>query len=501
MIPCAPRRRRAHLLFAFLASGAVAASADPRPLLPEPALGTGAAAFAGGGAGHPGGVNAVFVNPGALSIPAGTQVEVGMMGLSEGLSPYALSGARSGPYSYSLGYFHDGRIGPIRYGVVAGAARELVPGAAFGGAVRSQGGAQGFGVDADLGMLLRPRGWGLLPDWAVAGAAVRNLAESGVGREPEGYRTQRSYALSLGARRDAARFLFLPLAEPDAAYEVRAEGMRPAGVSHTFSAGAGFTPSGALGLRGSLRMPHEGAAVAAAGGFLQFRIGTGGLRCGYTFATGSSESGADAPTHAFSLNVALGTRADRQPPWLAVRADRVYLGSAASGPGAPRVHFRLKAADRVTGGSHAEGGDEFAPGENGPGEAGAAGGADYAPAGGRGELREWDLAIFATARDGRKERAVRTFRGKDLPPRLIRWDGRDDGGRTLPPGFYAFRLAAKDKAGNRAETPWQLVEVGLIPETEAGAPAREGSAGRDSTDVDSAGDPLRLPDILEGNDG
>lgn len=495
MIPHPARPKPARLLFALLASITATAVGDDRPLLPEPSLGTGSAAFAGGGAGHAGGAAAVFVNPGALSIPAGSQTELGLMGLSEGPSPYTLFGARSGPNSYSLGYFHERRIGPYRNGVVAGAAREVVPGAAFGAAVRSQGGAGGFGVDADLGMLLRPRGW------AVLGASVRNLAESGVGRKPEGYRTLRSYALSLGARRDEARFLFLPIHGPDAAYEVRADGMRGSGLSHTFSAGAGFTPLGALSLRGSLRMPHDGAAVVAVGGFLRFLLGTGGLLCGYTFSTGGFETGMAAPSHAFSLNLALGTRSDRQPPWLSVRADRVYLGSEI--PGRERVHFRLQAADRAGSGSGADGGDEFAP--DGV-LAGAAPANGDAPADHGGELREWDLAIYSTAPDGRKDRPVKTFRGKDLPPRLIRWDGRDDGGRTLAPGYYAFRLAAEDKAGNRAETPWQLVEVGRLAEAEVAPPPSDGDVGRDSTAAEPWTEeppegPIRLPDIIEGDDG
>lgn len=446
-------------------------------------------------------MNAVFVNPGALTIASGTQIELGMMGLSEGLSPYSLFGGRSGHFSYAFGYFYDERIGPFRQGMVAGAAREVAPGAVFGASIKSQGGAEGFGVDADAGMLLRPRGLAAIGDWAVLGLAVRNLGESGIGHEPEGYRTLRSYAMSLGARREAATILFIPVTEPDASYELRAEGLDFGGFSHAFSVGAGFTPTGTLALRTTLRMPHEGSAQISAGGFLNFRLGAGGLRCGYTFSSGGFATVTKGPTHSFSLNMSVGTRADRQPPWVAVRADRVYLGSEL--PGHDCVHFRLRAADRILVGSGSPEGDDLPlPGAVGMEESKAPGEAD---AGGRGQLSEWNLVIFATGKDGGKQEAVKTFQGKDLPPRLIRWDGRDDMGAVLRPGYYAFRLAAKDKAGNRAETAWQLVEVGAGTSAELGGAPGSARQGPGPSGSGKAGHALpdsgeSMPPIIEGED-
>lgn len=475
------------------------AGAADRPVFADPALGTGAAAFAGGGAGHVSGINAVFGNPGALYIDAGHQVELGMMGLSEGLSPYGLAGARSGPWTWALGYFYDERTGPFRNGVTAGAAREVAPGTVMGGAVKSQGGAYGFGVDLDAGILMRPRGWAALGDWAVLGLSARNLLESGLGQEPEGYETLRSYSLSFGARRDAARFLFIPVREPDASYELGAAGLSLDGLSHTFSAGAAFTPAGTVTLRATLRMPHEGSAVIAFGGFVNLLVGAGGLRCGYTFATGAVEGAAgSAPTHSFSINMALGTRSDRQPPWVAVQADRTFLGAEA--PGHDRVHFRLRAADRSAVGSGAEGGDDFPPpGQDGFDEAKAPG---EEAAGGRGELKEWTLTIVSTDGQGRKGEAVMTFQGKDLPPRLIRWDGRDGKGAALAPGYYAYRLSALDRAGNRSSTAWQLVELGQgVPAPAAAPQAAPGGASEAEGGESAPATEPSLPPIIEGDDG
>jgi hypothetical protein len=472
-------------------------------LLPDPALGTASAAFAGGGAGDRPGVNAVLANPGALRIEAGHQVELGMMGLSQGLNPYTLLGGRSGDATWALGFFHDGRVGPYRNGVVAGAAREVAPGLTLGGALWSQGGSAGFGVDADAGAQWRPHGRSFFGEWAVIGATIRNLAESGIGQEPEGYETRRSYALSLGARGESARLLFLPLSGPDMSYEFKADGIEPGGFSHAFSAGSGFTPSGALFLRAALRLPHSGTVEAALGGFLRLEVGSGEIMAGYVFGSGGFEAGLGAPTHSLSIRAALGARADRRPPWVSVSVDRPYLGGAA--PAFDRVHFRLSAADRAAEGLGPM--EELAgPGAKGWGESKAPGEGE---AGGRGELRAWSLSICEAGPSGTGRRPVRTFEGKDLPPRVIRWDGRNDGGAPLPPGFYAFRMTAEDKVGNKAATAWQLIEVGGPGEMDKldesgkgpGGPRSGGGAGAaetGETGASGAGEEGARPPIGEG---
>lgn len=485
--------RPAALLSILLAGTLQAPSA--RPLLADPALGTASAAFAGGGAGDDPGVNAVLANPGALRIEAGHQVELGMMGLSQGLNPYTLLGGRSGDATWALGFFHDGRTGPFRNGLVAGAAREVAPGLALGGALRSQGGRAGYGVDADAGAQWRPRGPALLGEWAVIGATVRDIAESGMGQEPEGYETRRRYALSLGARGGSARILFLPLAEPDAFYEFRAAGLRPEDFSHAFSAGAGFTPTGALFLRATLRLPHSGEAEAALGGFLRLDVGSGAITAGYAFSSGGPGAGTGEPTHSVSFRVALGARADRRPPWVSVAADRVYLRGEA--PGSDRVHFRLNAADRTTAGLGP--GEELAgPGAKGWGEAKAPGEGE---SGGRGEIKAWTLSICEAGPSGSGRRPVRTFEGRDLPPRLIRWEGRDDRGEPLAPGFYAFRLSAEDKAGNKAATAWQLIELGVGKGMAGGAGAAGAGVGEAGKGTASGADDNGVrPPALESED-
>jgi hypothetical protein len=124
-------------------------------------------------------------------------------------------------------------------------------------------------------------------------------------------------------------------------------------------------------------------------------------------------------------------------------------------------------------------------------------------------LQAWNLVICAAGMSGTERRTVKNFAGRDLPPRLIRWDGRDDGGASLAPGFYAFRLSAEDKAGNRAETAWQLLELGAV---ESGAGKTVG--GGDGGVSDNGGDgkarglergPERQPEpgsmpIIEGDD-
>lgn len=435
--------------------------AAARPLWSQPPEGTGTAAFGGGGAAAIAGVDALFVNPAALTVNSELESEAGMMAFSEGLSPYALFGApMRADAAYALGYTFDRRgfsssSGQAHQGLIGGGSWTFAQGmpgdalqsASLGGAVHTQGTESALGVDVDAGAAARA--W----NWAVFGLSARNLLASGVGQKPEGYRTRASYLASAGWRKASLPIWRFRLYEPDAFYELRAADWPPSGLVHAFSAGTAVMQGGALGLRGTWLLPQSAAPSFAAGLFLRLPVGREVMTFGYAF----SSAGANGmPSHAFSLKLEFDGRADKLAPRVAVIADKATVVPGGDA-GAGWVHFRVSAEDRDAETPQAER-PERLPFKRGEAEVNAIG-----------RLREWTLAICAVDSGGRARDTVRLFQGRDLPPRLIRWDGRGDSGAALPRGYYAYRLSAEDAAGNRGVTAWQLVQV-----AEAHAPAPDG---------------------------
>ena len=434
-----------------------------RPTLPDLPLGTGSASFAGGGAGHSAGIGSIFDNPAALSVRDEFQVEAGLMGMAAGLSPYFLYGAHAtGDASYTVGYFYDTRPGDpekpsaARQGMIAGASWEPTPWMAAGGSVRSTGtgmgvGQDGFGVDEDLGAMLRA--WNSC--WL--GLAIHNVMESGVGQVPDGFRTHRSYVASLGTGLAGLRLAGVSFHEPDVYYELRANGLPPYGrVAHAFSLGSAFMPGGRLGFRGTFVLPHGGDPGFAIGTFLNLPLGRGALVFAYAFHSGGhEETGEPDASHSLSLNFRMGGRMDPLPPTVEIDADKVLI---APGDSAPQVHFRLVARDMTY--VPGRGDSEIDVVERGSIWAGRKASLDEGRTLAEGRIRDWSLTIYAIGAGGLAGPEVKAYRGRDLPPRVIRWDPVDAAGKPLPPGFYAFRLEAIDLAGNSSATGWQLLQIG-----------------------------------------
>lgn len=426
---------------------ALVLNAQSRSILPEPPLGTGAGAFSGGGVAFRSGPNALFINPAALSISDGFEAEAGMMGLSSGMSPYFLYGSNVGEHStYALGYYFDGRSGSspttmstgsgevggaARQGILVGGSWDIDPKAALGVSVHSQGigsglGLKGFGVDVDVGALLRPR----KSIWA--GMAIRNLEESGVGQEPGGYRTLRSYLVAVGFRRPVIDMLKIRFHDPNAFYEMRTWGTPPSNFAHAFSLGAAFLPEGKLALRGTFLIPHRGHPGFAFGSFLNFPAGMGGIIGGYTFDSGNSDDviGEHGPSHSLSFSFHRSDKLNALPLLLEVQADKLMLRPDSTGE--IQVYFQLSTG---------------------------------AP------IKDWTLAVHAVGTRGQTGERVKVFEGKDLPPRLIRWEGRDEAGVATPPGLYAFRFSARNVQGRESTTTWQLLErLGAVPVDSVVAP-------------------------------
>jgi hypothetical protein len=433
-----------------------------RPLLPEPPMGTGASSFSGGGVAFMGGPNAIFTNPAALAIPDGVQTEAGMMGLSEGLFPYFLFGSSGSAHThYALGYFFDGRVdplkgGPSRQGMVAGGSWEVDSKASLGVSVHSQGtgsglGQTGLGVDVDAGALFRP----IKVLWL--GLALRNLEESGVGPSPSGYRTRRSYLGAVGLRTTRYDFLGIRFQDPHTFYDFRMAGFPPTGMTHSVTAGSSFMPGGRLGFRISALFPQGGQAGFAIGTFTNFPAGRTSTMVGYTFDSGAGDGviGEHTATHSLSVNFRMGGNRDHFPPLVEVKADKLVLNSNEAGD--VSVNFRLMVRDKtLVSRKIANENREEQGGEKHPVELGLLG---YGRQLEEGRIRNWKLLISTVDTQGKIGKQAKVFVGKDLPPRLIHWDGRDDFGQTMTPGIYAFQLSAEDLASNRSVTVWQLLDL------------------------------------------
>ena len=76
-----------------------------------------------------------------------------------------------------------------------------------------------------------------------------------------------------------------------------------------------------------------------------------------------------------------------------------------------------------------------------------------------GRYRGWNLVIASTDAELAPTRVVKSFGGPGLAPRAVRWNGYDTAGMPLPPGIYAFRLIARDRADNVSATRWSLLEI------------------------------------------
>ncbi len=443
--------------------------AAERPFIPELPLGTGSAAFAGGGFASQTGVDALFSNPAALSIFDGFEIETGMMDIAGGFSPYLLYGAHANDRAaFSMGYYYDGRVnvdsgGASRQGILAGGSWIIEPGLSVGASMHSLGtgigvGRDGFGVDFDAGI------WTAFSSTWRFGLAGKNLAESGVGLEPAGYRTRRSYLLGIGQTKSLYELFGLQLHDPNVFYELRARGFALSDLAHAFTLGSAFTPGGRIALRGTLLFPQAGVAGYALG--IQLNLPSGRLAFigSYTLAinTEPEMQNLNTPTHAISINFRMGTKTDIYPPLVAVNVDPLVLqiDSNASMPKGqsqsnlkselPHVFFRLTASDRTINILRVD--QKIADAKSAEQDISQDGMID-------GKVKSWSLIICPMGEGGKKGKSLKVFSGKDLPPKIIRWDAVDANEKVLPAGFYAFQLKAEDFAGNAAASTWQLLEL------------------------------------------
>jgi hypothetical protein len=125
---------------------------------------------------------------------------------------------------------------------------------------------------------------------------------------------------------------------------------------------------------------------------------------------------------AFSLDLHFSIYMDKTPPAISVKEDIGVLVPS-SNSDSQNVFFKLFAEDNES------------------------------------PIDTWHFVICTTNSRGESQKAIRSFSGKGLPPRVIKWDGRDSYKSLLGAGLYTFRLVVTDIAGNMTQTKWQTIEV------------------------------------------
>jgi outer membrane protein OmpA-like peptidoglycan-associated protein/flagellar hook assembly protein FlgD len=69
------------------------------------------------------------------------------------------------------------------------------------------------------------------------------------------------------------------------------------------------------------------------------------------------------------------------------------------------------------------------------------------------DLLERQLSILST-----QGKVVRAMKGSGAPPAVIQWEGKDDGGMTVPDGLYAYAMSLLYKSGNHpTSTPGEII--------------------------------------------
>ncbi len=386
-------------------------------------LGPARIGFSGGGSAALTGVQALFANPAALQPLARHQAEVSLLDFASFPSLYAGYAARTALESgYALSAFRDGREsgagGEARQGLLAGLAYGPPDLFSLGVVFVSQSVGKNVGIDFHTGVMLKP-----LPGWQV-NAVWRNVLESGIGHPPHDYPAKRAVQIGTGYAIDPGRWKgresgnfrgFLM-------YDLNMDPLPQSRFAHIWALQTEFFPDRSLGLGVSWRIPPEendslpryGASLSMA-----FPLERHLLVCRYGL---SFQENNNRPSQSLALTFDFFRESEPVVSGLAVRLNHPLrvLGEAEK-----PLYFHLVVE-------------------------------------GYREVRDWTLVLAASDEKGRPQETVHSFSGRELPPRSIRWDGKDDQNRDLPVGFYVYRLEASDERGRKSYTRWQMLEVTLL---------------------------------------
>ncbi len=128
-------------------------------------------------------------------------------------------------------------------------------------------------------------------------------------------------------------------------------------------------------------------------------------------------------SHAIGFGIILDAFLDQTPPVVSVRMDKSIILLNTQDPKTNALHFQLRAHDEKS------------------------------------NLKNWYLVLCSVEDDFKPKEAVKSFSGKGIPPKTVKWEGRGDDNERLPKGIYAYRFIVTDTSGNVNKTTWQLLEV------------------------------------------
>lgn len=409
-------RRPFAAVFAF--AGAALVFAD-RPHAPEPPMSASSLAYGRGGSSALEGVGGLLHNPATLRWRGGTQVELGMLSLAAGLSPYAVMGYQiPGGSAGALGGFRAETEDDAYQGVLGGFTWPLGEEASVGLGISGVFAKGDFGADAHAGL------WSQFGDHGEVGLFVRNVMASGIGEVPEGMSTEREIGFGFGTAYEHIRLWRIHLRDLGLRYDFASMDWLPSAWKHSVSGQIWLPPAGSWGLLTGLSVGGEDPAPKPSFGFgARLPFGGGSLRVIYAMSPtlGSAAEAAQGQSHSLALHYEAGRQQDVLAPELQIQALPSRL--SADSVGKIGLYFRLQADDPD------------------------------------GETADWELLILRTDVSGRIGEAVMRYHGKELPPRLIRWSGEDAGGQAVAPGLYAYRFEASDKAGHETTAPIGVVEL------------------------------------------
>ncbi len=388
-----------------------------RPLAPEAPLSVPSLAYGRGGSSALEGVGGLMHNPATLRWRGGAQVEMGMISLASGLSPYAVMGYQNpGGSAGALGGFRAEAEDYAYQGVLGGFTWPLGDDASVGLGISGVFAQGDFGADAHAGL------WTQVGDHGEAGLFVKNIMASGLGEVPEGFSTDREVGFGFGTAYEHVRLWRFSLRDIGLHYDFASDHWLPSAWRHSVSGQIWLPPGGSWGLLTGLSVGGEDPSPKPSFGFgARLPFGGGALRMTYALSPSMKAEAGQGQSQSLALHYEVGRQKDVLAPELQIHAlpSRISVDSV----GKAGLYFRLQAEDPD------------------------------------GETAEWELLILRTDASGKIGEAVMRYHGKELPPRLIRWSGDDVGGQAVAPGLYAYRFEAADKAGHETTAPIGLVEL------------------------------------------
>jgi hypothetical protein len=413
--------RIAPVILFFVCATSIVPSQAARPMAPDAPVAAPTLALGHGGASTREGVSGMLHNPATLRWAGGAQAEIGLISLSSDLSPYAIGGYQIpggaagafGGFRYLVdGYPYQGVIGGFSWGI----GENFSVGFGLVGAFAKGG----FGTDGNGGL------WYRMGLGSEMGFWVRNIMASGIGEVPEGLSSERSLGFGFGTSYDELGYWKFKVREIGLHYDFSTVEVSPQGWRHAISGQAWLPPSGSLGFIFGLSLDgYHPLPEFAYGLGLRLPFGGGGARLTYAISPSiAGDSSKSGTTQSISLRYEVGRQVDVLNPRVHVEAlpARICVDSV----GLLGLYFKLAVEDP-----------------------------DGQPA-------TWELQIIRTDSTGTLGPSVRRYQGKELPPRLIRWEGRDAEDQPLSAGLYAYRFSATDKAGHLATAPLGVVELAVL---------------------------------------